>query len=52
MFVFRKTSRALFPCNTRFEICPFNSFPTKWSALYFMLITPFMIIKLTTLAIE
>ena len=28
MFVFRKTLRALFSCNARFEICLFAGLPT------------------------
>ena len=30
MFVFRKIWRALFSCNTRFEIRPFAILPTIW----------------------
>ena len=34
MFVFRKNWRALFFCNTNFEIHPFALLPTKYSQKY------------------
>ena len=34
MFVFRKMRRALFYCNTRFEIHPFALIPTKCASTF------------------
>ena len=35
MFVFRKISRPLFSCNTRFEIHPFALLPAKCNKICF-----------------
>ena len=36
MFVFRKIWRALFSCNTRFEIRPFALLPTNYDPNIFL----------------